>query len=315
MKAKAAKLEDVKSELDAAKDELKRTKTAAESKTELTAELKELKKKTEKAADHLDEKQQELRELEEALEQAREKERKLEKKKRVLEEVRLELNQAATEKAKFAEERARFDSVKTDLAKAEDELSNLKLARAEEEEALAESRSLKAELSKEIIAFRDKRAEIEGKIAKVRELDKRHRQLQDLNAGLEERNSLLKDSSDLNWGTVHVFAKSIIRRIDDIDSMIAKNVGAGGETEDLADLRDSLMNVLNEHAIESYTYSKGTVIDLPVRKKIKVVKSHQNGKQADPPHIVETLRPGYVCSNGRLGIQTLLRKAEVSACE
>jgi hypothetical protein len=53
----------------------------------------------------------------------------------------------------------------------------------------------------------------------------------------------------------------------------------------------------------------GTRLDIATRKKIQIMET-VNGL-GDVTEVLEVFRPGYVCNNGPMGIQTLLRKVEV----
>ena len=131
-------------------------------------------------------------------------------------------------------------------------------------------------------------------------------------AELEDQKETLESAQDLEWGTVHVLAKNLIRRIDLLDDLL-KAVRAGKKDQDFVDqlvaLREALLDILREHSVEAFHFPEGTPIDLSTRKRILILGGAEDSPSGK--EIAATVRPGYFCSNGDLGSETLLRKAEV----
>ncbi|MDB6072222.1 MAG: domain containing protein [Verrucomicrobiales bacterium] len=131
---------------------------------------------------------------------------------------------------------------------------------------------------------------------------------------LTDRLEGMSEAPDPNWGTVHSLARSFIRKLDLMDDLVAHLSGQSGNAEALNQvqvLRSGLLDILKEYSIESYSLEPGTVIDVAARKRIQIVETRSEESQ-DATRVVRTFRPGYVCSNGDLGISTLLRKADVA---
>ena len=103
---------------------------------------------------------------------------------------------------------------------------------------------------------------------------------------LRDRKKTLSKAVDTEWGTVHVFAKGIIKRLDLVEDMIVRyeseNTGSD-VTEQLRLLRSSLQDALMEHSVEAFTYKSGTEINC-LRPQ-----AHQDhrGRPGCPSHILE----------------------------
>ena len=135
------------------------------------------------------------------------------------------------------------------------------------------------------------------------------RQLDDL----EERKRFLDSAIDLNWGTVHGMSKGLIKHLDLLDEMILHLEPKSTAPETLTHLkvfRAGILDLLSEYSVTAYTYAPDTVVDLAARKRIQIVET-TTGK-GEFTRITKTFRPGYICDNEKLGMQTLLRKAEVA---
>ena len=130
---------------------------------------------------------------------------------------------------------------------------------------------------------------------------------------LEDRRQTFADAPDANWGTVHAMAKGIIKLVDLLDDLIqhhAANNGPGESIDQLTIFRAGLMDILTEYNVEPYRYEPNSVVDVPTRKRIQVVETREDDGR--DTRIEKSWRPGYICNNGSVGVQTLLRKAEVS---
>jgi chromosome segregation ATPase len=130
---------------------------------------------------------------------------------------------------------------------------------------------------------------------------------------LEERRRTYSDAPDANWGTVHAITKGIIKQVDLLDDLINHLVQSNGSRETIEQwniFRSGLTDILAEYCVTPFTYESGFVVDVPARKRIQIVENQSDS--GDGTRIEKTWRPGYVCSNGPVGVQTLLRKAEVS---
>jgi chromosome segregation ATPase len=132
-------------------------------------------------------------------------------------------------------------------------------------------------------------------------------------ARMEERKQTFADAPDPTWGTVHVMAKGIIKQVDLLDDLLAHLTAGNSSREVIAQLtifRAGLRDILTEFTVEPYHFEPGLSVDIASRKKIQIVESREDSGKGT--RILKSYRPGYVCTNGSLGMQTLLRKAEVS---
>jgi chromosome segregation ATPase len=132
---------------------------------------------------------------------------------------------------------------------------------------------------------------------------------------LREKKKSLGKAPDLEWGTIHLFSRSMFKRIDLMDDLIARYKRLAGESdipEQLDIMRSSMVDALAEHDVELFDYAPDSEIALADRSRIKIVDVERSGSE-DKPRVIATLRPGFVCSNGSAGKPTVLRKAEVTA--
>ena len=87
---------------------------------------------------------------------------------------------------------------------------------------------------------------------------------------LRERKKTLRKAPDLEWGTVHMFSRTIIRRIDVMDELIirAQSITSNDEIlEHIELMRTALLDALAEHGVETFSYSDGSKIDETNRDK------------------------------------------------
>ena len=158
-------------------------------------------------------------------------------------------------------------------------------------------------LTQKVTAARDEAAGFTSRAAEL-EAKVRH---------LEDRKQTLAEAPDANWGTVHAMAKGIIKLVDLLDDLIhhqVANDGARESIEQLSILRAGLTDILTEYSVEPYSYEPGFIVDVPTRKRIQIVETFEDS--GSDTRIEKSWRPGYICTNGAVGVQTLLRKVEVS---
>ncbi|HWB05061.1 MAG TPA: FHA domain-containing protein [Verrucomicrobiales bacterium] len=176
--------------------------------------------------------------------------------------------------------------------------------------SLAEKQMMAASAGKEASSLTKKMEEVR------RELAGRESALTEVKAAvlrLEERRQTFADAPDPVWGTVHLMAKGIIKHIDLLDDLMTHLSARSGFREvvdQLKTFKTGLMEILTEYTVEPYQYEPGFSVDVSARKKIQIVESEED--HGAGTRIQKTWRPGYVCANGAIGVQTLLRKAEVS---
>ena len=130
---------------------------------------------------------------------------------------------------------------------------------------------------------------------------------------LEERKQTIASAVDTNWGTVHAIGKNLIKQIDFQDDLIAQlenNQSSPEALSQLKVLREGILDMLQEFGITPYSYSPGTEVDIAMRRRIQIVESRTS--EALKTKILDTFRPGYVCTPAPDQPATLLRKAEVS---
>ena len=155
-------------------------------------------------------------------------------------------------------------------------------------------------------ALEQLRAEAVTLKARSDELDQKVRHL-------EDRKQTFAAAPDANWGTVHAMSKGIIKQVDLLDDLIQHHVTNNGPRESIEQMsifRAGLADILVEYNVEPYRFEPGFTVDVSARKKIQIVESRE--VSGEGTRIEKTWRPGYICTNGALGVQTLLRKAEVS---
>ncbi len=130
---------------------------------------------------------------------------------------------------------------------------------------------------------------------------------------LRERKKTLRRAPDLEWGTVHMLSRTMIKRIDLMDELIIRTGSITDDNEILKQLglmRSSLIDALDEHGVESFSYAGGSRIDEENRDRIEIIEGETDGAQ---DKVIATLKPGFLCRNGADGKPTVLRKAEVKA--
>ncbi|MDB4673220.1 FHA domain-containing protein [Verrucomicrobiales bacterium] len=247
----------------------------------------------------------------------------LEKEVNSLKESAGTLKEEAKKADSLRSEVSALESTLADLAPKESELAEItaKLAitergftsvvsqNAEAEKTLSETKEALDAAQKELSSAKaDAKAAEESKD----EMEKSAVSLKERVAELEDQKETLEAAQDLEWGTVHILAKNLIRRIDLLDDLLAA-VRADAKDKDFVDqlvaLREALLDILREHSVEAFHFPQGTPIDLKTRKRILILGGAEDSPSGK--EIASTVRPGYFCSNGDIGSETLLRKAEV----
>jgi chromosome segregation ATPase len=236
--------------------------------------------------------------------------------------ARLDMDAVAAESAARValEERAgalkAVHELEEDRRKAESltkELAGMAERRVACEKSLVESAAELEALQQKIAAARAEAASVDELRAESAALQARAEELDRTIHRLEERRQTFADAPDANWGTVHAMSKQLIKQIDLVDDLISHLAGQKGSKEAIEQLkifRAGLMDILTEFSVVPYRFEAGFTVDISARKKIQIVESKEDNGQGT--RIQKTYRPGYVCSNGPVGVQTLLRKAEVS---
>ncbi|MGI8601712.1 MAG: nucleotide exchange factor GrpE [Verrucomicrobiales bacterium] len=241
------------------------------------------------------------------------------------------LGHAMQKQAALSEEAARTEAALTGLKHAETiseravgELQEQRTTLEADVEAFAEKLREKARLvdgitllqtqcdslRREIDAAEPRRAEVASVSQKISSLQETRENLKREIGQLEEVRRTMQEAPDPSWGTVHVLAKAIIKRVDWVDDMIAVSRTRDPQTaQQLRQLRESLLELLHENSVTDYTFPVGTKLDIATRKRIQIMES-TNGA-GEVTEIIEVYRPGYLCTNGTAGGETLLRKAEV----
>jgi len=199
------------------------------------------------------------------------------------------------------------------LAALANEMTVMEEQRAASHNALTDSTAKLETLRQQIAAARAEADAVEALRAETAALQGRAEELDRTVHRLEERKQTFADAPDANWGTVHAMAKGLIKQIDLLDDLITHLVSHHGSKESIEQMkifRAGLMDILTEYSVVPYRYEAGFTVDVSARKKIQIVESQEDSGHGT--RIEKTYRPGYVCSNGPVGVQTLLRKAEVS---
>ncbi len=214
-------------------------------------------------------------------------------------------------------------SAKSDQLAAEGQAQN-QAATASELSAIAEKRASASRdleqahaelesLTKQIAAARIEAVHAAGVRGELESLQKRYDEVKADFDELEERRQTFAEAPDPTWGTVHAMAKGIIKQVDLLDDLLTHLVAHNGSREAIEQMsifRAGLIDILTEYTVESYRFEPGFTVDVSARKKIQIVESEEDSGEGT--RILKTYRPGYVCANGSYGVQTLLRKAEVS---
>ena len=125
---------------------------------------------------------------------------------------------------------------------------------------------------------------------------------------LESRRVAVGSAPDLETATTEVFAKDIIKRLDLLDSLIARFSSNGDYASQLRLFRQSLVDLLKMHGISEFALAPGESVDLNTRHRIKVIEVL--GDDSGPRKVLETIRAGFICSPAA-GQPSILRKAEV----
>ncbi len=132
----------------------------------------------------------------------------------------------------------------------------------------------------------------------------------------EDYQRILREALRPDQGTVQVLSHQIIKKLDQLEDLIYryKKNNRGDVVTQLVSLRDSFQDILSDHSVKAFTFAPGTELDKKRRDRVEIVDTQSVSKNGDSsPHIIETLRPGYVvCENGN-GSEKVIRKAEVIA--
>ncbi len=239
-------------------------------------------------------------------------------------------NQFATADAAIAGREENLAGLQKQIAEAGKALEAMKAASAEAMKAAENLAAIKAETAQhssrrdaavraaetaqaDLAALETRLAAARGDAAGLHVLSAQAAELTKSIKALEERRNTLSEAPDPNWGTVHLLAKSIIKQVDLLDDLIAHLVAHKAPTEAIEQmslLRAGLTDLLADNSVVPYTFEPGTALDLASRKRIQIVESRD--VPGTHTRIDRVFRPGYVCTNGTLGVQTLLRKAEVA---
>ncbi len=193
------------------------------------------------------------------------------------------------------------------------DISALAEKRAAANRALKESTAELETLTSSITAARAESAALEPLRSEAAALQVRTAELETKIRQLEDRKQTFAEAPDANWGTVHAMAKGIIKQVDLLDDLIHHQVvnnGAREAIEQMSIFRAGLSDILTEYHVEPYQYEPDFIVEVSTRKKIQIVESREGSSPGT--RIEKTWRPGYICNNGAIGVQTLLRKAEVS---
>ncbi|HEX2750490.1 MAG TPA: nucleotide exchange factor GrpE [Verrucomicrobiales bacterium] len=198
-------------------------------------------------------------------------------------------------------------------AAAAEELSAMAEKRASAGRDLERTHAELESLTQQIAAARVEAVQAAGVRGELESLQKRYDEVKADFDQLEERRQTFAEAPDPTWGTVHAMAKGIIKQVDLLDDLLthlAAHNGSREAIEQMSIFRAGLLDILTEYTVESYRYEAGFTVDVAARKKIQIVESEED--TGEGTRILKTYRPGYVCANGAYGVQTLLRKAEVS---
>ncbi len=193
------------------------------------------------------------------------------------------------------------------------DISTLVEKRAAASRSLAETTAQMESLTEKMAAARTEAEAVELLRADAVALKARANELNQEVRHLEARQQTFAAAPDANWGTVHAISKGIIKQVDLLDDLIQHHVTHNGSRESIEQMsifRAGLTDILVEYNVEPYRFEPGFTVDVSARKKIQIVESRE--ESGEGTRIEKTWRPGYICTNGAVGVQTLLRKAEVS---
>ncbi len=232
---------------------------------------------------------------------------------RHLAQLREQLAAAAGElegnRSKAAAMQAEVDKLEKTSARLRSETNDLEVRAQKYQTVRTETAKLEAQAG-ELQATQTKLKGVEDRLGEAR--SEQTQLIAELKR-LRERKKTLRKAPDLEWGTVHMLSRTMIRRIDLMDELIirAQSITNDGEMiEQLALMRSSLIEALAEHGVATFSYSDGSKIDETNRDKIQVVEAGSDGSK---DKIITTLKPGFLCRNGDSANPTILRKAEVKA--
>ena len=130
-------------------------------------------------------------------------------------------------------------------------------------------------------------------------------------AELQENTRLAREAVTPEWGTVHVFARGVIKRLGLIEDFLeARHTQDPAAVQIAESVREMLLEVLAEHDVRPFTVEPGQVLDIATRKRITIVEpSREPGEVTE---VAEVYRCGFACDNGGEAPPTLLRKVEVA---
>lgn len=217
---------------------------------------------------------------------------------------------------------AEFKKFSADIQKQAATLQNYELEQkkriAELEKRIADlgtvqQRSLSQidETNTELKRLEDRKQEFAQAEAQLKHWQDIEKRLRGQLAELEEKHEVMRRGLPTEESTVVMFANDIIKRIDLIDSLVARYAGLNGSAGDvpqqLVTLRASFEDILHQHGVAEFSIPPGTEVDIELRKRIAVVDSVP-GKSK--PRVTESCRSGFVLSRGE-GHEIILRKVEV----
>ena len=246
--------------------------------------------------------------------------------------TRKELAQIGPEAKRLNDTRQELESTSKQLAESTAQLEELRLQNAKMDERCAFLKQQTNDLEVREQRFRNiskEHQKLEARVGELRDFQAKHSRVEEALSKsqqaekhlgtevkrLRDRKKTLSKAVDTEWGTVHLIAKGIIKRLSLIDDMIARyqseNTGTD-VTQQLGLLRDALNDVLMEHSVEPFTYKPGTEIQVADRKRITIVEVNRDAP-ATPgkTNVLSTLRVGYLCHNDEGSPPTILRKADV----
>ena len=161
---------------------------------------------------------------------------------------------------------------------------------------------------KDLAALEKRKGEFARAEAQMRQWQEIEKRLRGQLIELEEKHEALRKGLPTDEGTVMIFGNDLIKRLDLIDVLIQRYVGAGGDTDQqLRTLRASFEDILHQHGVTEFEIAPGTEVDVAMRHRISIIDSVP-GKAK--PKVIESYRPGfiYTAPDGR---EVILRKVEV----
>ncbi len=227
--------------------------------------------------------------------------------------------QVAEKEATLADVEQNLQALRTELARAERRTAAVRrlsgfrerVIRSFEPQAAQEGVQSASAEPGYLEALRGDVAELERTLVEKqessRQLDTSILRLRKEVAWLEQSRLMLRQAADLHWGTVHIFARGLIKQIDRIDDELSNGAA---DVELLESMREALLALLQDQSVEPFTLEPGTVLDMTTRRKVHITEGSENLSGAG--EVAAVLRPGYICQNGA-GVPTVLRKVEVRA--